>query len=777
LVVFGMLGWLAWKLTDEVPISADLMALLPSAERDPAIDQAASRFRQEFERRVVFLVAASDLSTARPAADYLLERLADTRQFRSLRLRRSQDELSRIGAFYFPYRFQLLSERTREQLRRGDWSAFEQDLVARYYAPGSLLTSALIESDPLLLLPGFLGERAGSAPGALKLEDGYLSATLGERTHVLLSAELAASPFSLAVQDRLAPVIEALRGELQDRFPGASLMVAGVLPHAVAGTARAQVEMSTVGLGSTLGVVLLFQLVFRSWRPLALSLGLIVVGCVGGFAACLAVFGHVHLLTLVFGASLVGISVDYALHYFCEYFRLGNAWSPQAALRHIFPGITLGLITSVIGFAGLFIAPFPGLQEMAVFSSTGLLFTYGCVVAWFPLLTKTPLATDRSRLLEFVGGYARLWRRRPARLALAGAALALGLLCVGWLRLEVQDDIRLFQALDPDVLAEQEQIRSVIGRVPAAQFFLVEGRDSAELLEREEALTAKLRALERKRVLGSHMAMSDAVPSPARQAENRKLLASLIGDDGGTLKRLTDSVGLKAPLLQSYLDAFAASGIQPPLSLAQWLDDPLSDDQSYLWLGPSDRGVIAAVSLDDVRDPGTLRALQNPEQGVHFVDNVADLSELFAQHRRTTTILTLASYALVTLILQIRYGFRGGLIVMAAPALAAVASLGVLGLLGQPLSLFNVMALLLVLGISVDYGLFYRETGAKSESTMLAIMLSAVTTILSFGLLAFSSTAAIQAFGLTVMIGIGVAVLVSPLAGKGKPAITNGARV
>jgi hypothetical protein len=113
-------------------------------------------------------------------------------------------------------------------------------------------------------------------------------------------------------------------------------MVAGVLFHAIAGTNRARADVSTVGLGSVLGIVALLLVFFRSWRPLGLSLAAIAVGCLAGFATCLAVFGQVHLLTLVFGASLVGIAVDYALHYFCEHFRLGAAWSPQAALRHIF---------------------------------------------------------------------------------------------------------------------------------------------------------------------------------------------------------------------------------------------------------------------------------------------------------------------------------------------------------------------------------------------------------------------------------------------------------
>jgi predicted exporter len=146
------------------------------------------------------------------------------------------------------------------------------------------------------------------------------------------------------------------------------------------------------------------------------------------------------------------------------------------------------------------------------------------------------------------------------------------------------------------------------------------------------------------------------------------------------------------------------------------------------------------------------------------------------EYRHMTMALTLASYVLVAVLLQLRYGFRGGLVVMVPPLCAAIASLGLLGLLGQLINLFNIMGLFLVLGIGVDYGLFFRETGLQNDSTMLAIALSSLTTILAFGLLAFSTTAAIRAFGLTILIGITVAFLLSPMAAAGSTMSARGAR-
>jgi predicted exporter len=121
------------------------------------------------------------------------------------------------------------------------------------------------------------------------------------------------------------------------------------------------------------------------------------------------------------------------------------------------------------------------------------------------------------------------------------------------------------------------------------------------------------------------------------------------------------------------------------------------------------------------------------------------------------------------LLLLLRYGPRGALGVVAVPLGAAAICFGALGFLAEPISLFNIMALLLILGIGVDYGIFFREAGEMSTPTLLAVAMSTMTTVLAFGLLAVSATAAVHAFGITLLIGITAAFFLSPLAAVGLP--------
>jgi predicted exporter len=75
-----------------------------------------------------------------------------------------------------------------------------------------------------------------------------------------------------------------------------------------------------------------------------------------------------------------------------------------------------------------------------------------------------------------------------------------------------------------------------------------------------------------------------------------------------------------------------------------------------------------------------------------------------------------------------------------------------------------VLALLLVLGVGIDYSIFFAESDTQRDTTMLAVLLSTATTLLSFGLLALSQTAAISSFGSVISIGLVCSLLFSPLA-------------
>jgi predicted exporter len=86
-----------------------------------------------------------------------------------------------------------------------------------------------------------------------------------------------------------------------------------------------------------------------------------------------------------------------------------------------------------------------------------------------------------------------------------------------------------------------------------------------------------------------------------------------------------------------------------------------------------------------------------------------------------------------------------------------------LALSGHSLNLFSLLALVLVLGIGINYTLFFTNPRGTPTTSMLAIFMAVVTTQLTFGMLVFSSTQAISSFGIVLSAGIFTAFLLSPL--------------
>ena len=182
------------------------------------------------------------------------------------------------------------------------------------------------------------------------------------------------------------------------------------------------------------------------------------------------------------------------------------------------------------------------------------------------------------------------------------------------------------------------------------------------------------------------------------------------------------------------------------------------------------------VVLIGITDLSALSALQWL-QGVTWVDQVEQLSSLFARYRVSVSMLLIAAYLLVFTGLGLKFGWRNALTITSIPVVAALVSLAMMGWFDQLFSLFNLFALLLVLGIGVDDAIFFfmaDNSGRpgispaaedRRASTSLAVTLSALTTLLAFGLLAVSSTEIVHAFGFTVATGILTALVLSPLVG------------
>lgn len=728
-----------WGVNRGAPVT-DMLAMLPRDEQRPLAAQATQALADAGARRVTVLIGSGDKAQAQRAADAFLQALGDI----AARHRVADADQQAWLTLYAPVRAGLLSPQSRERLAQAPTEELADQALAALYQPVGGPRVGAWGDDPLNLFGQWLAERGQSS--RVRVQDGRLMLTdpdAPDRHYALVLVDLAGSGFEISAQRALLPRLDAATRAAEGQ--GARVIRAGVPLFAAAAAEQAEREIHTIGAGSLVGILALTLLAFRSIRPRLLVALSMAVGLCVATSVSLLVFGELHLVTLIFGASLLGVAENYGSNYFSA--RQGlQADERWAMLARQIPIVSLAMATTVIGYALLALPPFPGLRQIAVFSAVGLVAAFVTVLWWFPLLDGNGRMAP-TRFADWLGSRRALWPslqgRSMAALLLVCAALA----AWGASRLRVDDDIRQLQSAPPTLVAQQREFARLMQAPGLAQFFVVQGRDEQQLLENEEALTERLRGMK----LGAQ-AISDWLPSLKRQREDGELAT----------RRATEMRPVLADKLgQPVAPAAAASALLTPEA---WLASPASEPVRAQWLGRLGEGRASVVLLRGAESAQARAALAALKlDGVTWADKVGEVSTLLGRYRQLMIGVLVVGFMLTWAALAWRFG-RASWRALAPTALACVLTVALLAIAGQSLQLFHILPLLILLGLGVDYGIFLLEQPGRSETRpFLSVTLAAASTLLSFGLLALSGTPALQAFGLTLLLGVFLAWLLTPL--------------
>ncbi|WP_224100916.1 MMPL family transporter [Paraburkholderia caribensis] len=753
------------------PLETNLLALLPATEADPVAEKAVDTLANALGDRTVFLVTDKDDARAKAAAKQFGAALQKSGAFASVTAELPPFDMSQIGGLYMPYRFGLLTREDRDAIA-SNTASLHDALLQRLYNPvrGPLATQ--LADDPFGWLEHFLSGLP-LATSNLDLEDNMLVAHRGDLTSVLVVTTLPGSAYESQTQRAVLSAVAQAQASLKTGYPDASIARTGAVFYAESARSASEREVHLIGVASACGIALLMLWVFRSPRLLLFGFVSTALGIVCALAVTMLVFGKLHLLTLVFGASLIGEAVDYSIQYFVVYLGAQRGWNARQGARSVRPALTVALATSLLGYAILAWVPFPALKQIACFAIAGICTAFASVLWLLPvLLVKGPKHAQRRLFLRA----ATLLERWHAVIGGRRAWIVAGVLVLiaipGWLRLTSDDDIHLLIQRDPALVAQEDQVRNAIGVDNTAQFFVVRGPSQETVLQRAEALGAKLDALSGAQAVNGWQSVTQFVPSAQRQAGARNVLAQHVFDDPAALRSMLLQAGFRDEVADAWLAAYAKSN-PAPLTVERWLAAPWSQPYRHLWLGAVDaRGEhgYAAIVIPQRVTPQNVAALieaAHSVDGVAFVDKAASVSKLFGAYRIDSGIWLAGALLLVLILLMVRYTPRGGIATTLPVLLAIGVTLAAFGYARVPLNLFNCLALMLVLGVGANYAVFLREGCLRDHADLGAVwtgvLLSAATTLLSFGMLGLSAMPALKSFGATLALGILVSVLLAPI--------------
>lgn len=598
------------------------------------------------------------------------------------------------------------------------------------------------------------------------------------------AAETGEGRVGRALQEARRSAQNALRGS-EDSTSGADaaasalrIDAAGVPLFTDAAATRARDELGRIGVFSTAGVLLFALAFFGRIATLVLLAGSVAAGFAAGLGAALGLFDSLALVTFVFGATLIGVAVDYGAHWFAFASSIPD---PIARRRALAPGLLTAALSSALAYGVLIATPLPGLRQMGLLAAGGLLTTLAVVLFWLPYADRWAPRRD-TRLVRFLETRLPRLPRWDELPRLGQAALALGavaFLAVGAARIEWASGIRDLQFV-PAGLAEAQTRLSTALRLPSpAQVFVVSGATEDAVLAAEERLLTALRADPTLDI--QPLAMADYVPSAARQAEDARLVREALRR---ITPRMTDVLGAGPQLPDPSPEA-------PRVTADAVLATPFGAALGHLRLTSEadvaagvEKTVAHLVMLSGVRAEHLekLRALESVERAdgpdasatsdiatrVRFVNLTGDMETILTRYRNRVLESALAGFGLLALVALRIFGLHNAWRALLPALFGMLGALAAFGWAGIPVTLFTTLAIVLVLGLGVDYGIFLTRSPTDGR-TAAAVLFSGVTTLLSFGLLAASETPALAAFGWTVVYGLCLVWTIAQLVRPRKP--------
>ena len=761
----GLAG-LVWLSAHDLSFTTDVTNFMPDGSDSELAQLSRDLAHSDLARTMVLTIGAQDPERAVAAAKQIAAELRVHPEVAWLRDGPDAEIQRRAYEIYFPRRIYFLSDAPErdlpERLSDAGLRARAEAVRAQLALPISPLLESTLPQDPLGGFQAILDRLQGGEP-PLAVHDGSFTTRDGRWAVVLLATRHSA--FDTTAQRPLLAAIDASFREAQRRH-GADLVLeqGGANRYALDAEQKMRSDASLISTLSTLGVAALSLLFFRS----LLSLGIVTVPGLAGlaFAMCVgsAVFGRMDGMTIAFGASLIGVTIDYPTHLLILWSLSGEHETPWGLARRLALPVTMAALTTVASFAALAFTTSPGFRELGLFAALGV---GGALLTSLLLL---PDLLPRNRRIQPVS--AGLARRlapfvesfRTRRSLLAGAVVALvALSAVALPQLRWNDDMSRIASPDPRIQQEDERVRERVSNFEGGRFVIALADDVEQALVRNEQVHARLARLVGAGQLGGLRSLHALLWPEELQRRNAAALRES-PELAARIDAAFHGVGFRSGSFAPF--ARALERPPAPLTLEELSRSELAPLVAPFVVTLGERvGVI--TYLRGIRDPEAVRSAVSDLPGVRFFEQRRFVDAIFASLRSETLRLIGLGAAAVFALLLLRYReWRRASAAILPSLLVPMLVLSGFALAGAEVNMLHAVSLLMVMGMGVDYGIFIIDSlddRGEFGPTLVSCLLCCLTTILSFGTLALSSHPALRAIGITAGAGVTLSLLLAPI--------------
>jgi predicted exporter len=626
-------------------------------------------------------------------------------------------------------------------------------LLRRHYlqlaTPGGDFLASEIRRDPLrtgAVVLDKLDRLSASFGFRARVEGEHLASDDGRRALLILE-----TPAPVTDAERAKGLLRYLDGKLAGLPTGVRAEIVSAHRHTVSNEATIKRDIRWTCTLASAAFLAAFAIAFRDWR-----VGLVFLVPVAALLAAIPAAGYLlgGLSAVIVGMAsvLAGIAIDYGVH---VYAAMRRAADGAATVARLVRPLCLSGVTTFLAFGAFWVSRIPGHRQLAWISVFTVVLSVAYSLGVLPLFVTPGVRAARPPDGSRDAGTAPR-RRRWAPIAFAAAMAAC---LVPASRLRFDSDVARLDGTDPAILeTERRVLRQWSGGESGQALLIVSGATAEEAHERTDRVLDRLGAAP---VRAAFVGLSTFWPSEARRAGNAarwrlfwtadriERLRTLLAGEGVAFGFAADAF---APFFARLAAPPAAAGAAPG---ANALLDAVKD--RFVQRVGGEWRMATFLPDDDAHVAAARRAVAGEPRAL-LISRRALAREISAgAAREVLKVAAVAAVLVVATALVFMGGPRAAAMALAPPLAGIVAMAAVLPLTGRALDIASLIAAILVLGLSIDYGIFMAHACREGEgagTVPFAITLSAVTTAAGAAALLFARHPVLFSIGLSLSTGV-----------------------
>ena len=646
------------------------------------------------------------------------------------------------------YKYQLLSKEIRDYLLNDEADIVAENSLANFYSPFFLPIVDNVEDDPFFVVNSKINEILVSE-SSLESRDGIQFINYENKYNVLINIDMPKKIDSEDFFDNLTSYLNDLESN-----EDINVYISGVPIHTYYSQKSAKSEITIISIVSLIVISIIFIFIFKSIKPYIVSMCTIFLAGGTAFLLSSIFFNSLHIFTFVFGTSLIGISIDHSIHFITEWY---NEKDKKEVLKKIFPSMLLGFLTTIISYLSLSLTSLTLLKQIALFSIFGLVSSFLTVNIMYPIIFKNDKRVIKDSVINLSKNilvrYVKLINTKIIAVFFI-IVILVSILTIPRIKVNFSAN-QLYST--PDFLLESEtEVYKRLNTSLAKNIIISRGDTLSKALQAEESIGNSF--------TNNYMAISRVLYSEEMQRDNMKLVEKKLMP---LLRTQINSLDLNESSYNKIMTEF--SNVKNEiLDINAIIDEPSFSDLKKIIVTNNNKYFLIATS-----DYNTNNIVKSANKDVKIFNINEEINDALDSTAKTALKMAIIAYILIFIAIMIYFNKKQALAIILVQMMSILINLSLHSIFSININIFSIFALILSIGISIDYAIFFSNSAADKEITFLAVFLSMMTTVLSFATLAFSGFIPVKSFGLFLFIGVLSSFIISPILFKFNKLIKN----